>query len=76
MRAFASDTTCPLRQGVTMNRDTLIKIALRYDTVLSHAMLRALGVPIPKRAKPGHIVRVDKLNGLEECRKQRYGVRM
>lgn len=32
-----------------MDRDQMARIALRYDTVVSHAMLRALGVPIPNR---------------------------
>ena len=28
--------------------DVLASIALRYDTAMSRAMLRALGVPVPK----------------------------
>lgn len=56
--------------------EQMARIALRYDTALSRAMLRALGIPIPHRAKPGTIARVDRLDGLDECFKQRHGVRM
>ena len=59
-----------------MNRDTLAAIALRYDTALSRAMLRALGVPIPHRARPGSIVSVDRYADAERLMGQRYGVRM
>lgn len=31
-----------------MTRDELARIALRYDTAMSRAMLRALGVPVPR----------------------------
>ena len=36
-----------------MDREQMARIALRYDTQMSRAMLRALGVPIPDR-KPRH----------------------
>lgn len=32
-----------------MNRDELASIALRYDTTMADAMLRALGVARPRR---------------------------
>jgi len=59
-----------------MDRDALAAIALRYDTALSRAMLRALGVPIPHRPRPGSIVRMDRYAGAERLMDQRYGVRM
>lgn len=59
-----------------MDRDHLARIALRYDTAMSRAMLRALGIPVPeRRPKRGQIVRVDRYAGIDACRKQRYGVR-
>ena len=58
-----------------MDRDQLARIALRYDTAMSRAMLRALGIPIPEqRPRPGTVARVDRYEGLEECLKvDRYG---
>ena len=58
-----------------MTRDELARIALRYDTTMSRAMLRALGVDVPHRAKPGTIVRVDRFDGIAECFAQKVGVR-
>lgn len=59
-----------------MTRDQLAAIALRYDTAMSRAMLRALGVPVPHRApRPGTIARVDRYEGLRECMEQTTGVR-
>ena len=51
-----------------MDREQMARIALRYDTAMSRAMLRALGIQVPHR-KPrrGVIVRVDKYEGLREC---------
>ena len=60
-----------------MDRDHLARIALRYDTAMSRAMLRALGVPVPeRRPKRGQIVRVDKYAGLDDCRRQKHGVNL
>lgn len=59
-----------------MTRDELARIALRYDTAMSRAMLRALGVPIPHRARPGTIARVDRLEGMRECFENRKRVRL
>ena len=60
-----------------MTRDELARIALRYDTAMSRAMLRALGVPVPHRApRAGAIARVDRYGGLAECMGQRHGVVM
>lgn len=59
-----------------MTRDQLAAIALRYDTAMSRAMLRALGLPVPRReSRPGTIARVDRYAGLEACMAQRTGVR-
>lgn len=59
-----------------MTRDELARIALRYDTSMSRAMLRALGVDVPHRVRPGAIVSVDRYEGLAECMGQSYGVVM
>ena len=58
-----------------VNRDQMARIALRYDTAMSRAMLRALGVPVPHRARPGAIVRADRYEGVAECMAQKVGVR-
>lgn len=60
-----------------MTHDELARIALRYDTSLSHAMLRALGVPVPhRRPKPGTIARVDRYEGMADLMRQTHGVRL
>lgn len=58
-----------------MTRDQLARIALRYDTTMSRAMLRALGVDVPHRARPGTVISVDKYDGMMECFGQKVGVR-
>jgi len=59
-----------------MTRDELARIALRYDTALSRAMLRALGVPVPPRPPmEGVIVWVDRYRGWERAMRQRFGVK-
>ena len=62
--------------GVAMTRDELARIALRYDTAMSRAMLRALGVQVPHRARPGTIARVDRLEGMRECFANKRRVRL
>ena len=58
-----------------MDKDELIAIALRYDTSMSHAILRALGVPIPKRqVKPKKRRHRDR--DIRECFKNRRRVRL
>ena len=48
-----------------MEREELLAIAIRHDTTMSRAMLRALGVEVPERApKPGTVVRADKYDGI------------
>lgn len=59
-----------------MTRDELIRCALRYDTAMSRAMLRALGVAVPHRPRPGTIARVDRFAGAASLMKQTHGVRL
>lgn len=59
-----------------MTHDELARIALRYDTSLSHAMLRALGVPVPHRKlRPGTIARVDRYADMRRCFANKRAVR-
>ena len=44
-----------------MTHEQLAAIALRYDTAMSRAMLRALGMEVP------HRVTVDRYAGMMEC---------
>ena len=57
-----------------MTRDQLARIALRYDTAMSRAMLRALGIQAREPARYGVVVSVDRFEGIEECFAQRLGV--
>lgn len=59
-----------------MDREQMTRIALRYDTALSRAMLRALGVEPPKRARGRTSARVDRYDGILECFENRKGVRL
>lgn len=59
-----------------MTHDELARIAMRYDTAMSRAMLRALGVPVPARHRPAVTYRVDKYAGSAGCMRQRTGVRL
>ena len=46
----------------------MIRSALRWDTAMSRAMLRACGVPVPRtRPRVGSIVRVDAYGGVAAC---------
>lgn len=48
--------------------DYMIRAALRWDTAMSRAMLRACGIPVPcSIPKVGYIVRVDEYDGVNEC---------
>ena len=58
-----------------MTRDELARIALRHDTLISRAMLRALGVPVPDAWRTVGTVRVDRYEGLRGCMAQTTGVR-
>ena len=57
-----------------MTREELARIALRYDTQLSRAMLRALGVEPRVRARGRATAKVDRYEGIAECFAQRVGV--
>lgn len=59
-----------------MTRDEIARIAMRYDTALSRAMLRALGIEPPNRKRPSAKVRVDRYAGTSDLMRQAYGVRM
>ena len=62
-------------EGGPMTRDQMARIALRYDTTMARAMLRALGVPVPHGVpRRGTIARVDRYDGALECMAQRHGV--
>lgn len=49
------------------------RIALCYDTALSRAMLKALGVPA-RKPEPKTVLRHDRYGGVRECMGQRFGV--
>ena len=62
-----------------MTRDELTRIALRYETTMSDAMLRALGVSRPA-SKSGRAydrgAKSRKYRGVKKLMKQKYGVRL
>lgn len=48
--------------------ECMVRAALRRDTVMSRAMLRACGVPVPRAfPRPGSIVEAGAYAGLTEC---------
>jgi len=58
-----------------MDREDFLRIAMRYDTVMSRAMLRALGVERP--AKRGAVAaKVDRYAGASKLMRQTHGVRL
>ena len=57
-----------------MTRDDMARIALRYDTAMARAMLRALGIAVPHVPRPGTVQRVDRYDGLLDCFAQRHGI--
>ena len=59
-----------------MTRDELAAIALRYDTVMSDAMLRALGMDRPSRKKGRVSSRHDRFEGARHLMAQRHGVNL
>lgn len=65
-----------MREGETW-LDFVLRCALRYDTTMARAFLRALGVPVPEVYPRIAIVeKVDKYADAKACMGQRYGVRM
>ena len=60
-----------------MTREELARIALRYDTQLSRAMLRALGIERAGTPSTGRTSsRVDRYEGARHLMHQGYGVRL
>ena len=61
-----------------MTRDELAAIALRYDTIVSDAMLRALGVKRPcKRGQSrDRSAKSRKYRGAAKLMRQKHGVRL
>ena len=62
-----------------MTHDELAAIALRYDTVVSDAMLRALGVDRPAKRKGStrdRSAKRRKYHGAKKLMKQTHGVRL
>lgn len=54
--------------GGTMSKGELLTIALRYDTAMSRAMLRALGLEPREPAPPaGTVASVDRYEGIDWC---------
>ena len=58
-----------------MTNDELAAIALRYDTQVADAMLRALGVTRPPRRGKAS-ARVDRYKGAKKLMRQKHGVRL
>lgn len=58
-----------------MTREQMARITLRYDTSMSRAMLRALGIEAPEPVRFGTVASVDRYEGIGELMNQRFGVR-
>lgn len=60
-----------------MTREQLAAIARRYDTVMSRAMLRALGIEPPTpRADVGRVPKRNRYKGARKLMHQRHGVNL
>ena len=61
-----------------MTRDELARIAMRYDTLMADAMLRALGVDRPptRRRKGRAYQKGGRYDGARELMAQAHGVRL
>ena len=59
-----------------MDREQLARIALRYDTTVSDAMLKALGVDRPKRkgSTRDKSAKSRRYRGAAKLMKQKHGV--
>lgn len=59
-----------------MTNEELARIAMRYDTAMSRAMLRALGIDSPqrKRTQPRRKRYRPTRREVRQCFGQRYGV--
>lgn len=58
-----------------MDREDFLRIALRYDTAMSDALLRALGAVRPRRRGTSS-AKVDRYAGASKLMRQRHGVRL
>ena len=58
-----------------MTPDDLARIALRYETLMADAMLRALGVARPPKRKGRTSSKHDRYRGTRKAMRQRHGVR-
>lgn len=47
--------------------DYIARSALRRDTSMSRAFLRALGIPVREPARPGCVVSADAYEGMLAC---------
>ena len=60
-----------------MTRDEMARIALRYETRVADAMLRALGVERPKRKRRGRASsKRDRYRGARKLMAQKHGVKL
>ena len=61
-----------------MTRDELVKIALRYNTTMADAMLKALGVTRPPSSgrTRDRGAKSRKYRGARKLMKQKHGVRL
>lgn len=61
-----------------MDREDFLRIAMRYDTVMSDALLRALGAVRPSRhgATVDRDAKSRKYRGARRLMAQRHGVRL
>ena len=61
-----------------VTRDKLLELALRYDTTMSDAMLRALGEKRPpcKGRTRDRDAKARKYRGARKLMKQKHGVRL
>lgn len=57
-----------------MTKDEIARIAIRYDTYIAYATLKALGIEPPKR-KP-KTAKPDRYRGARKLMNQRHGVRL
>ena len=64
--------------GANMDREDFLRIALRYDTLMSDAMLRALGAvrPVTRGVTTDRDAKFRKYRGARRLMAQRHGVRL
>lgn len=65
-----------MRRGESWN-EFLLRCALRHDTAMSRAMLRALGLPARDPMPEGTVVaKVDRYRDVRECFENKRRVRL